>query len=72
MHEDFDPSMNNFIKPKYIIFNVGVSFMNDEVENNPITPKCEAQINQNVFTHHHPPLQNLVTLVVVNNVQSRE
>jgi hypothetical protein len=56
MHEDFDPSMNNVIKPKYMIFNVGGSFMNDEVDNSPITPKCKAQINQNVFTHHHPPL----------------
>jgi hypothetical protein len=56
MLEDFDPSMNNVIKPKYMIFNVGGSFTNDEVDNNPITPKCKAQINQNVFTRHHPPL----------------
>jgi hypothetical protein len=29
MHEGFDPSMNNVIKPKYMIFNVGGSFMNE-------------------------------------------
>jgi hypothetical protein len=69
MHEDFDPFVNNVIKPKYMIFNVGGSFMNNEVENNLITTKCKAQINENVFTRHHLPLRNLVTLLVVNNVE---
>jgi hypothetical protein len=58
--EKFDPSLNNLQKPMYTIFNVSGNLTNDEANSNLVPPK--ALINQNVFTHHHPPIQNFIYL----------
>ncbi len=69
MNEKIDSSLNNIQKPMYTIFDVGGNFMNDETNNNVITPK--APINQSVFTHHDPPIQNLITPKLVNKATNK-
>jgi len=69
MSEKIDPSLNNHQKPMYTIFNVSGNFTNDETNNNLVPPK--APINQNVFTHHHPPIQNFITLKMVNKATNK-
>jgi hypothetical protein len=69
MNEKIDPFLNNIQKSMYKIFNVGGNFMNDEANNNLITPK--APINQSVFTHHHPPIQNLITPKMANKAMNK-
>jgi hypothetical protein len=46
MHEDFDLSSNNYLKPMYTMFNVGGSFMN-RTKNCPITPKTSTSLKCN-------------------------